>query len=95
MLSIRIFHLLVVGFCLFLIAQYMRFMHVTVHGLDRLMSRRFFDIEKLTRDIRVRAVRDRGGPAMRDPVQAFMWHSVYLWLCRRLRRAAGLDPGND
>ena len=91
MLSIRVFHLLAVGFCLFLIARYMRFMQVTVHGLDRLMTGRFFDVDGLTREIRGRLRRQREtAPGLAATAERLI-RAVFLWLCRRLRRAAGLD----
>ena len=95
MLSVRVFHLLAIGFCLFLIAKYMQFMATTVHGLDRLMMRRFFDVEELTDEIQARVERRHGCSPPRCPSQGIMCHAAYLWLCRRLRRAAGLDSGTD
>lgn len=95
MLSIRVFQLLAVGLCLLLIAKYMQFMHATVHGLDRLMMRRFFDVDGLTTEIRARVERNCGDLQTRHPTGAFACRAVYLWLCQRLRRVAGLDPGMD
>lgn len=95
MLSARVFQLLAVGLCLLLIAKYMQFMHVTVRGLDRLMMRRFFDVDGLTNEIRARVECHRQDLPTGHPSQALMCRAVYLWLCRRLRRAAGLDSGMD
>ena len=95
MLSVRVFQLLVVGLCLLLIAKYMQFMQTTVRGLDRLLMRRFFDVDGLTNEIQVRVGRDCEGSPTRCPSGEFMCRAVYLWLCRRLRRAAGLDSRTD
>ena len=95
MLSVRVVQLLTVGLCLLLIAKYMQFMHATVHGLDRLMMRRFFDVDGLTTEIRARVERNRGDSKTRRSSGELMCRVVYLWLCQRLRRAAGLDSGTD
>ena len=92
MLSVRVFQLLTVGLCLLLVAKYMQFMHATIHGLDRLMMRRFFDVDGLTTEIRARVERNRGG---RRSSGEIVCRVVYLWLCQRLRRAAGLDSRTD
>ena len=95
MLSVRVFQLLAVGLCLFLIAKYMQFMQATVRGLDRLMMRRFFDVDGLTNEIRAKVERNGGDRPTQYSSGEFMCRAVYLWLCRRLRQAAGLDSRID
>ena len=95
MLSVRVFQLLAVGLCLLLIAIYMQFMQVTVRGLDRLLMRRFFDVDGLTNEIRIRVEHHREDSLIGRFSGEFMYRTVYLWLCRRLRRAVGLDSGVD
>ena len=91
MLSFRVVHLLALGLCLLLVAKYMQLMRASVYGLDRLLSRRFFDIDGLTTEIRARVQRSQDA--------ARSWHRTgrhpYLWLCSRLRRAVGLDRGAE
>lgn len=94
-LSVRVAQLLTVGLCLLLIAKYMQFMHATVHGLDRLMMRRFFDVDGLTTEIQARVERNGGDLQTRRSSGEFVSRAVYLWLCQRLRRVAGLDSGTD
>ncbi len=84
MLSLRVCHLLALGLCLVLITKYMQFMRASVCSLDRLLTRRFFDVDGLTSEIRARVE----GPG-------YLGRALYLWLCHRLRRAAGLDSGVD
>ena len=95
MLSVRVAQLLAVGLCLLLIAKYMQFMHATVRGLDHLMMRRFFDVDGLTNEIRVRVESNSGDSPTGRCSRELLCRVVYLWLCRRLRRAAGLDSGTD
>ena len=94
MLSIRISQLLLVGFCLFLISKSMQFMFAMVRGFDRLMLRRFFDVEGLTDEIRLLAARRQGCSApTHGAARALLLHNpLYRWLCNRLRRASGLGP---
>ena len=95
MLTVRVAQLLAVGLCLLLISKYMRFMQVTVRGLDRLMMRRFFDVDGLTTEIRTRVDRaDETSSTRRSPGE-LTWRAAYLWLCRRLRQVAGLDSKAD
>lgn len=95
MLSIRVFQLLAVGLCLLLIAKYMQFMQATVRGLDHLMMRRFFDVDGLTNEIRVRVECNSSDSSTSRSPRELICRSVYLWLCRRLRQAAGLDSRID
>ena len=94
MLCIRITQLLLVGFCLFLISKSMQFMFAAVRSFDRMMMRRFFNVEGLTDEIRLLAARrqDRAVPP-RAATDALLLHNpLYRWLCNRLRRASGLGP---
>ncbi|MCY3852500.1 MAG: hypothetical protein OXG03_02845 [Gammaproteobacteria bacterium] len=95
MLSIRMFHLLALGLCLILIAKYMQLMRVSVRGLDRLLARRFFDVDGLTTEIRARVECSHDAALGRHPLRGCVGRNVYLWLCHRLRQVAGLDPGAD
>ncbi len=83
MLTLRILQLLLVGLCLFLIAKYLQFVVAMARGLDRLMRRRFFDIDGLTRDIRrqwlAQAQAGRAVPELK-------YYPIYRWLYTRLRR---------
>lgn len=95
MLSVRLFQLLAVGLCLLLVAKYMELMQVTVRGLDRLMMRRFFDVDGLTSEIRARMERNRRDSPAGPSSWTLVCRAAYRWLCRRLRRVANLDPGAD
>ena len=95
MLSIRMFHLLALGLCLIMIAKYMQFMQVSVRGLDRLLARRFFDVDGLTTEIRARVECSHDAALGRHPSRGRVGRNVYLWLCHRLRQVAGLDSGAD
>ena len=94
MLCIRITQLLLVGFCLFLISKAMLFMFAAVRGFDRMMLRRFFNIEGLTDEIRLLAARrqDCAVPPRVAADALLLRNPLYRWLCNRLRRASGLGP---
>lgn len=95
MLSLRIFHLLALGLCLLLIAKYMRLVQVSVRGLDRLLMRRFFDVDGLTTEIRARVECSQSRVLGRPPLRGRVGRHAYLWLCQRLRQVAGLDSRAD
>ncbi len=95
MLTVRMCQLLAVGACLFLITQYMRFIHASIRGLDRLMSRSFFDVDELTTEIRDRMEVDSDDAPVQEPLGGRACRLAYLWLCQRLRRAVGLDSRAD
>ena len=95
MLSIRIFHLLALGLCLILIAKYMQLMQVSVRGLDRLLTRRFFDVDGLTTEIQARVEHSHDAALGRHSLRGRVGRNAYLWLCHRLRQVAGLDSRAD
>lgn len=93
MLTIRILHMLAVGVCLFLIAKYCDFFFATTRGLEALMKRPFFDVERLTAEIRLRMAHRRGGPpAGRLPLE-HLHGSVRRWLRTQLRKMGGANAG--
>ena len=93
MLCIRITQLLLVGFCLFLISKSMQFMFAAVRSFDRMMMRRFFNVEGLTDEIRLLAARRQDCAVPPCAANALLLHNpLYRWLCNRLRRASGLGP---
>lgn len=92
MLSVRIAQLLLVGVCLVLISKSMQFMFATVRGFDRLMLRRFFDVEGLTDEIRLLAARRQDCVLPSRAANVLVRNPLYRWLCNRLRRASGLGP---
>lgn len=89
------FHLLALGFCLILIAKYMWLMQASVRGLDRLLARRFFDVDGLTTEIRARVECSHDAALGWHPLRGCVSRNVYLWLCHRLRQVAGLDSRAD
>ena len=93
MLTLRIIHLLTVGFCLLLIAKYMQWMVASARSLDRLMLKRFFNVEGLTDDIREISTKNENGTGTehRSDQAPVLNNRIYRWLCVRLRRAVGLD----
>lgn len=95
MLSTRIFHLLALGLCLILIAKYMQFMRASICGLDCLLTRRFFDVDGLTTEIRARVGHPHDAALGRHSFGERVSRNTYLWLCHRLRQVAGLDSRID
>lgn len=94
MFCIRVTQLLLVGFCLFLISKSMQFMFAAARSFDRMMMRRFFDVEGLTDEIRLLAARrqDCSVPSRAAADALLLRNPLYRWLCNRLRRASGLGP---
>ena len=94
MFCFRITQLLFVGICLLLISKSMQFMFAAVRGFDRMMMRRFFDVEGLTDEIRLLAARrqDCAVPPRIATGALLLRNPLYRWLCNRLRRASGLGP---
>ena len=88
LMTMRTLQLLIVGFCLYLIAKYMQLTLASVRGLDRLLEKSFFDVEGLTEEIRTtRAKSVKPGDT---PRPSALQNPVYRWLCRRLRKSVGL-----